>query len=345
MEEKREITIKDLAKELKLSTATVSRGLGDFSKIKPNTKKRIMDLAQERGYQINNFAKSLRQNKTFTIGVIVHELNSSFMVSVLSGIESILGGTEYDLLIAHSAEQGKKEIVNANNLFHKRVDGLIVSLAFDTPDLKHFGQFLNKNIPVVFFDRVEENATGGVNVIIDNFKSGYQATKHLIDQGCIRIAHLTGNLSRNVYQRRFEGYKAALAKHNIPYDENLLFVSRLNREDSVAAAQRMIKMKGGMPDALFATGDFAATACIQTFKAAGLNIPEDIAVVGFNNDLISTVIEPNLTTINYSGFRMGETVANLLLDHFSGKADISFTDTIVMNAELITRASSLKKKK
>ncbi len=343
MEEKRDITIKDLAKELKLSTATVSRGLGDFSKIKPKTKKRIMDLAHERGYQINNFAKSLRQNKTFTIGVIVHELNTSFMVSVLAGIESILGGTEYDLLIAHSAEQGQKEIVNANNLFHKRVDGLIVSLAFDTPDLKHFDQFLNKKIPVVFFDRVEEITGGGVNVIIDNFKSGYQATKHLLDQGCKRIAHLTGNLSRNVYQRRFEGYKTALAKNNIPYDESLLFVSKLNKEDSTAVAQKIIAMEN-RPDALFAAGDLAATVCIQNFKATGLKVPEDIAVVGFNNDLISTVIEPNLTTINYSGFRMGETVANLLLDHFSGKADISFTDTIIMNSELVVRASSLKKK-
>lgn len=344
MEEKRDITIKDLAKELKLSTATVSRGLGNFQKINPETKKRILELAQARGFQINNFAKSLRQNKTFTIGVMVHELNTSFMISVLSGIESILGGTEYDLLIAHSAEQGQKEITNAKNLFHKRVDGLIVSLAFDTPDLRHFDQFFAKKIPVVFFDRVEENA-GGVNVIIDNFKSGYQLTKHLIDQGCRRIAHLTGNLSRNVYQKRFEGYMAALKEFNIPYDENLLFVSLLNSQDSVATAQKIIQMKDDRPDALFAAGDYAATVCIQTFKEAGLKVPQDIAVVGFNNDVISTVIEPNLTTVNYSGFRMGETVANLLLDHFSGKADIAFTDSIIMNAELIIRPSSLKKKR
>lgn len=343
MPEGKEITIYDLAKELNISAATVSRGLKNYPSISKETKKRIHDLATARGFQLNNFASSLRSNKTSTIGVMVHELNSSFMVSVLSGIENILGGTEYDILIAHSGEKGQKEITNAQNLFQKRVDGLITSLAFDTPDLRHFDPFLKKKIPVVFFDRVEENSEGA-KVIIDNFKGGYDITKHLIQQGCRRIAHLTANLNRNVYQKRFEGYKAALKEFSIPYDEKLLFVTGLNKEEVTAATKKMLKMKT-RPDGLFATGDFAAAISIQVFKEAGLKVPDDIAVAGFNNDAVGTIIEPHLTTINYSGFHMGEIAARLLLDHLTGETDISMTNTVMMNAEMIVRESSLRKKR
>lgn len=194
MSDGKEITIYDLAKELNISAATISRSLQNYPSISKATKKRIHDFATIKGFRLNNFASSLRKNKTYTNGVIVHELNTGFMVSVLSGIESVLGQTEYDILIAHSAESGQNEIMNVRNLFHKRVDGLLASLSFDTPDLHHFDQFMNKKIPVVFFDRVEEN-TGGAKVIIDNFKGGYSITQHLISQGCRRIAHLTGNLN------------------------------------------------------------------------------------------------------------------------------------------------------
>ncbi len=343
MPEDKEITIYDLAKELNISAATVSRGLQNYSSISKATKKRIHDLALTKGFRLNNFASSLRKNKTYTIGVIVHELNTGFMVSVLSGIENILGQTAYDILIAHSAESGQKEIMNARNLFHKRVDGLIASLAFDTPDLQHFDQFIAKKIPVVFFDRVEEN-TGAAKVIIDNYKGGYDITQHMIKQGCRRIAHLTGNLTRNVYLKRFEGYKAALKENGIPYDKDLLFVTSLDKTDSLAAAKKIMKMQQ-IPDGLFAAGDFPAAICIQAFKEAGLKVPDDIAVAGFNNDAVSTIIDPHLTTVNYSGFHMGEIAAKLLLDHLTGEADIQLTNTIMMNAELIIRASTQKSSK
>lgn len=341
MPDEREITIYDLARELNVSAATVSRGLQNYSSISEETKKRIQDLALARGFRLNNFASSLRKNKTHTIGVMVHEFNSSFMVSVLSGIEKVFGSTAYNILIAHSGEQGQKEITNARNLFHKRVDGLIASLAFDTPDLNHFDPFINKKIPVVFFDRVEEN-TGGAKVIIDNFKGGYELTRHLISQGCRRIAHLNGNLTRNVYLKRFEGYKAALEEAGIPYDEKMVYTTGLSKEDTLAAAKKMIRLQP-RPDGLFAaTGDYPAAVCIQAFKEAGLQVPDDIAVAGFNNDAVSTIIEPNLTTVNYSGFRMGQIAANLLLNHLNGEADINVTNTVIMDTEMIVRASTLK---
>jgi LacI family transcriptional regulator len=338
----REVTIYDLAKELNYSTATVSRALKDDPAVKPKTKKRVLDLAEQRGYRSNYFASSLRKRKTLTIGVLMHELNSHFMVSVLAGIEKVLSETEYDIIIAHSAESGEKEVANANNLFHKRVDGLIASLAYDTPDLSHFDQYIEKNIPVIFFDRVEENSNG-TKVIIDNHKAGYEATQHLIDQGCKRIIHLTANLKRNVYFNRFEGYKTALKDNNIKFKENYLMVTDLSKEACAEAARTIARMKP-LPDGLFVANDASAAFCMQTFKELGIRIPEDVAIVGFNNDIISTIVEPNLTTINYPGISMGEVAARNLLNHLNGQSDIKLTSSIVIKSELIIRNSSLRKK-
>src|ERR1700759_243131 len=191
---KKDITIYDIAKVLGLSPATVSRGLKDHPAINSKTRKRIMDTAKEMGYRSNNFASNLRMQKTHTIGIIIHELRSQFISSVLAGIERVTAEAGYDLIIGHSSESSRKEIANADNLFHKRVDGLIASLAFDTKDMDHFEPFVQKGIPLVFFDRVEEYHYG-TRVIIDNVKAGYEATAHLAQQGCRRIGHITANLS------------------------------------------------------------------------------------------------------------------------------------------------------
>lgn len=338
----KEVTIYDIAKELNYSIATVSRALRDDPVVKPKTKKKVLDLAAKRGYRTNYFASSLRNRKTHTIGVIMHELNSHFMVSVLAGIEKVLSETDYDIIIAHSYESGLKEIANANNLFHKRVDGVIASLAYDTPNLNHFDQFTAKNIPVIFFDRVEENS-GGTKVIINNYNAGYIATKHLIDQGCTRIIHITGYLTRNVYFNRLEGYKAALKDHNIRFKENNLIVNDLQKKSSIDAAKQIAKMTP-LPDGLFVTNDISAAIIMQTLKELGIKIPDDIAVVGFNNDIVSTIVEPNLTTIDYPGINMGEVAARNLINHLNGNSDIKLTSSIVIKSELLIRRSSLRKK-
>src|SRR5436190_4650188 len=186
MLKRKEVTIYDLAHKLNISVATVSRALKDDSVVSKKTKKKIADLAEELGYRSNHFARNLRQQQTNTIGVIVHELNSNFITSVLAGIEKVTTEAGYDLIITHSSESFTKEAANAKNLFHKRVDGLIASLSFDTTNLDHFQPFIDKGVPVIFFDRAEEGSNNTI-VIIDNRKCGYQATKHLIEQGCKRI--------------------------------------------------------------------------------------------------------------------------------------------------------------
>lgn len=341
MKPKKDITIYDIAQKLDLSSATVSRALQDHPAINKNTRKKIQDAAKELGYRHNNFASSLRKQKTNTIGVIVHELNSNFITSVLAGIEKVTTQAGYDLIIAHSSESFEKEAANALNLFHKRVDGLIASLAFDTKGLDHYKQYEEKAIPVIFFDRVEEKSDS-TKVIIDNYKCGYQATQHLIEQGCKRIVLVTANLKRNVYAQRHKGYTDALFDNGIAYTKEYVLIKDLSEQCGVEAALQILKMKP-LPDGAFITNDFSAAVCMQTLKEHGVRIPEDIAVVGFNNDAISKIIEPQLTTVHYPGIDMGEIAARNLINHLKGISNINHTNTIVVRSELIIRKSSLKK--
>ncbi len=338
----KEVTIYDIATALDISIATVSRALKNDAVVNEKTRKKIFELSAKMGYRQNQFARNLRQQKTYTIGIMVHELKSSFMTSVLSGVEKITTEAGYDLIIAHSSESYVKEIANARNLFNKRVDGLIASLSFDTINLDHFKPFTDKGVPVMFFDRVEQNGNNTV-VIIDNAKCGYQATRHLIEQGCQRIAHVTSNLKRNVYSQRYKGYQDALFDNGIPFDESLVIINDLSEKAGIAAAIEILKMNP-MPDGVFITNDFVAAVCMRTLKEHGVSIPGDIAIVGFNNDAIGKLIEPTLTTVNYPGTDMGEIAARNLINHLKGISDMHHTNTIIVRTELIIRNSSLKKR-
>lgn len=342
MNKAKEVTIYDIASKLNISVATVSRGLKNSGAVAAPTKKKIFDLAEKMGYRSNHFARNLRQQQTNTIGVLVHELNSNFITSVLAGIEKVTTEAGYDIIIAHSSESFAKEAANVKNLFHKRVDGLIASLSFDTENLDHFKPFVDKGIPVIFFDRVEQDGSNSV-VIIDNHKCGYQATEHLIRQGCRRIAHVTSSLQRNVYSQRYKGYLDALADHGISFDERWLMIGDLSEKAGVGSALQILKMKP-LPDGVFFTNDFVAAVGMRTLKEHGIRIPQDIAIVGFNNDTISKLVEPTLTTINYPGMDMGEISASNLINHLKGAGDIYRTNCIIVRSELIVRNSSLKSK-
>ncbi len=343
MNTKKDITIYDIARKLNLSSATVSRALSDNTVINKNTRKKVQEAAKELGYRHNTFASSLRNQKTNTIGVIMHELNSNFMTSVLSGIEKVTTEAGYDLIIAHSSESSQKEIANAQNLFHKRVDGLIASLAFETKNLDHYLPFQEKSIPIVFYDRVEESSDY-THVIIDNFKSGYLATQHLIEQGCKRIVLVTANLERNVYAQRHKGYLAALKDKGIPVKKDYVLVKDLSEKRAVEAAMQVLKMKP-MPDGAFITNDFSAAVFMQTLKSNGVRVPQDFAIVGFNNDTICKLVEPQLSTIIYAGDEIGEIAARTVVNHLKGVSNINQMKTIIIRSELIIRGSSLKKQK
>lgn len=337
----KETTIYDLARKLNISIATVSRALKDDPVVSKKTKKKIFDMAEEMGYRSNHFARNLRNQRTDTIGVIVPRLNSYFMSTVIAGIESVANSEGYNLIISQSSESVQKEQANAKTFFNNRVDGLLVSLAYDTEDISHFDMFFKKNIPLIFFDRVadHENCT---NVLIDNRKAAYEATRHLISLGHKRIVHITATPKRNVYIDRLQGYKQALADNNIKFRDDYVLIGNLSQEAGVSAAA-VIKQMKPLPDAVFVANDNCAVGCMIALKQAGVRIPDDIAFVGFNNDPVSTVIEPNLTTINYPGNLMGEVAARNLINHLNGVSNLTSTNTILLRSELIIRESSAKK--
>lgn len=339
MKGSREVTIYDVAKALNLSPSTISRALNDHPHIKNETKKKIRAVAGQMGYQRNKFASNLRQKNTNTIGVVVPRLNSYFMAAALAGIEKVTSDYDYGLIISQSQESWQKEISCVSTLFNSRVDGLLVSLAFDTKNLDHFNILFNKDIPVVFFDRVAD-CHGCISVVIDNFKAGYEVTSHLIDQGCRRIVHLGGNMLRNVYSERFRGYKQALTDNKIEFDTDLIIVSDMSRQAGIDSAAKILKMNP-RPDGIFTANDTTAVAIMVELEKAGLKIPEDIAVAGFNNEPVSQVIQPNLTTIDYPAREIGELAASSLISKIknSQSADLS---TIVLKHNLIKRKSSLK---
>ncbi len=334
----KETTIYDIAKLLNLSPATVSRALNDHPAINSNTKDMIASKAQEMGYRSNRFASNLRRQRTSTIGVIVPRLDSYFMATVLAGMEKVANESSYNLIISQSLESFNKEVANAKTMFDSRVDGLLVSLASDTENLDHFNTFFRKGIPMILFDRVlsQKNCT---NIVIDNVRAGYDATAHLIGQGCRRVMHITGNTKRNVYADRLKGYKLALMDHDLSPDNALIRITDLTRQDGLGAAA-YIKGMAIPPDGLFVANDFCAVSCMGALKQHGFSIPQDIAVVGFNNDPVSQVIAPNLTTIHYPGQEMGEIAAQSLINHLNGLLRISTTNTILLNYELIVRESS-----
>jgi len=341
MNQEKEITIYDIAKKLNVSAATVSRGLKDHAGISKATKERIIEAARDMGYRFNSFASNLRTQRTNTIGVIVPRLNSNFMSDVIAGIEKVANEAGFNLIISQSLETVKKESENAATMFNSRVDGLLVSLAYDTKNLNHFDQFINRGIPVIFFDRVIDHKKCP-NILIDNYKAGYEATNHLIEQGCQKIIHVTGNLLRNVYSERFRGFKEALSDNQLPFSDDQLIVNNLNFQEGENAAAKIISMKE-KPDGVFVSNDACAIGCMLELKRQGIKIPEDIAFVGFNNDAMAKVVEPNLTTVNYEGEEMGELSARVLISHLNNQDDLTSTQTLLLRHELIIRQSSLKK--
>jgi LacI family transcriptional regulator len=340
MNSTKEVTIYDIAKKLNVSPTTVSRALKDHFSIGKETTLAVKALAEKLNYQPNKIASNLRKSKTHTIGVIVSWINRPFISSAISGIEEVAYEAGYNVIIAQSNDSYLKEVANTGTLYSNRVDGLIISLAMETDKFDHFVPFQKKGIPLVFFDRASVSLEVD-KVVIDNFAAAYKATEHLIAIGCRKIAHFAGSPKRNIYKRREEGYIKALQDNGLPINESLIIHTGLSQEDGWKSTELLLNQPN-LPDAIFSANDTAAVSAIQFIKQRGLCIPEDIAVVGFNNDPISSIIEPSLTTISQPAFEMGKIAAKQLLKSKENK-DIITSETVVLKTELLIRNSSLRK--
>lgn len=339
MKKNDQITIHDIARDLEIDSSTVSRALNNSPRVSKKTKKRILAKANELGYQRNSLASNLRTNKTNTIGVIVPRISRNFFSNVISGIEDTAYQAGYNVVICQSLESFEREKKIMDTLLSNRVDGVLLSTSMETVALDHLQSYLNHGGPIVFYDRPRdfENCS---SISIDDYKGSFEATEHLITKGCKNIVYFSGPQVVSLYQNRKRGYMDALKKHGIPYRETYCIESLLTEKDGTASAKKMLKLKA--VDGLYSANDTAAISAIQYLKSKGINIPNDIAVVGFNNDPISAVIEPSLTTVNQPDFEMGRIASSVLISQIEAKNTSINNKSQVLDVELIVRDSSKK---
>lgn len=331
------VTIKDIARILSISTSTVSRALKDHPDISPKTKKSVNELAKKLNYRPNAIALSLRSKQTRIIGVIIPQIVHYFFSSVISGIEEVANKNNYHVMFCQSNESYSREIDSLQALLSSRVDGVIISVAKETKDYEHLKNAIEDGIPMVFFDRRYEDIKSDY-VVVDDFDGAYQATKHLINQGCIRIAHLASSQHLLIGRNRLNGYRQALKDFNIPVDPELILKCDTH-ESALECTQRLIDLENP-PDGLFAVNDLTALGAIKIFKKNGLRIPEDVAVVGFTNGQMGTISDPPLTSVDQNGFEMGKIAIQMLLDRLSDdNIEFSFQSK-VLKTNLVIRESS-----
>lgn len=335
------ITIYDIAKKLNITAATVSRALNNNPRISASTRKLVMETAVEMNYKQNKLALALKSGKSNNVGVIVPHINRTFFSSIIRGIEEELYPHGYHVIICQTYEIENKEIETINTLLNAQVDGILMSISKATIGIEHFNRVLDKNIPLIFFDR-KKNIEGVSTVTIDDFKGGYEATKHLIEQGCKRIAHLSGDRSLEIYNDRFEGYKQALKENNIPFDERYVLQTKSDVEAGKKAINKLLKLKE-RPDAVFSSSDYIALGVIQQLKAKGIKVPEEFCVVGFSNEPFTKFMELSITSVDQSPMEMGKMAARVFLEQVNDAQNVKIEKKVVLVPELHIRKSSLKK--
>jgi DNA-binding LacI/PurR family transcriptional regulator len=336
---KSQVTIRDIALKLNVSISTVSRALRGVADINADTKKAVLDMAQKLNYEPNLVAQSLRTNKTNTLGIIVPDLVTHFFSACISGIQELAAHNGYNVMICQSNECLATEINNVHTLVASRVDGLLISLSRETNVYNHLQFLIAKNIPVVFFDRVCAEIEAST-VIVDDHDGAFKATRHLIEMGYKRIAHLSGPPSLLISKNRLQGYLDALQHYNISPDQDLILNSTLSNEDIITQTNRLLNMPSP-PDAIFAINDPTAIQVMLVLKERGIKIPDEIALIGFTNEPVSALIEPSLTTVAQPAFHMGQTAAGLLLEQIH-HPDSFVPQCITLKTELIVRNSSTK---
>ncbi|WP_299670413.1 LacI family DNA-binding transcriptional regulator [uncultured Polaribacter sp.] len=336
---KNRITLKDLAKDLNLSPSTISRALGNHPAISDATKKRVQKKADTLGFTPNSIASSFRMKKTRSLGIIVPRIDIHFHSLVISGIEDYAYKNNYNVTIFQSKNSLKREKEITKILQTRMVDGVIGCLSIETKSCDHFKKFDKLGVPLVFYDRVPTDFDAN-KIVINDFESAYTATKHLIKSGCKRIGHIAGNQTTTIFNARLEGYKAALKKYKLPIDEALIMhTNNLSYDEGVNCAKKYLALPE-LPDGIFCANDYTAVSVIQVFRKGGINIPQQVAIVGFSNYPISRIIEPNLTTINDRAFQMGEASTKLLIRKIEDDNDIIDSEIITLKTELIIRESS-----
>ena len=340
MKEGAAMTMKDIAKELGISVATVSRALKDSPRISKERRELVQQFAREHNFTPNVLAESLRHSRVQPqklIGVIVPEFVHYYFASILKGIEEEAATHGYHIMVAQSGEHYEREVKICQSFYESKVCGIIVAQAKDTHHYGHFQRLIDAGLPLVFYDRI----CTGVNasrVVVDDYMGAYNAVSYLIDTGCRRIAYFGSQMNLEISKNRYNGYKDALLKHGLPYDERLTRFCD-NRSDAEVMTPSMFDEEP-FPDAFFAINDDTAVGILHSVKRMGLRVPEDISICGFTNGERATSCDPMLTTVEQRGILVGEEAVNILIGYVEGTIPQDHVERRIVRTRLIIRGTT-----
>ncbi len=335
----KKVTIHDIAKELSVTFSTVARALNDNPAISTATKKAVKETAQRLGYRQNRIASSLRSGKTNTVGIIVPSLHVSFFSSVVSGIERIMNENGYTVLLYQSSESFNQEVKGIEKLMQLGVDAIFASVTTETENYSYYEEIKKHNIPLILFDRVFDNGIFP-GVLINDYKGGFLATEHLIQQGYKHIVHVTAKQNIKIFKDRLRGYVDALKQYNIPVKEELIVAGKFSLEFGKQSVEKLVDDKLTF-DAVFALEDFTALGAIQQLKERKIRVPAEVGVIGFANESFGLHVTPSLSTIDQQTITMGEKVAELFVA--MNKKPSETVQKIELDPILIMRQSTNRK--
>ncbi|NLP57843.1 LacI family DNA-binding transcriptional regulator [Lutibacter sp. B1] len=338
----KEVTLKEIAQELGISITTVSKALKNYTDVSPKTRKAVLKLAHKLDYKPNSFAVNLRTQESKTIGLIIPEIVHHFFSSIVNAIIEKAEKKGYLVITLQSNESLELEKKQIDLLLDKRVDGILISLSNNTKTIEHLQKVIDHNVPLVLFDKITKLLNCS-KVVIDDRKAAYDATCHLINSGCKKIAHIRGPLNPQNAIDRFLGYKKALEDNKITFDKSLIYTcEKVTFEEGYGFAKQIHTEQKDV-DGVFAVTDPVAIGVIAYFNEVGIKIPQQISIIGFSNWFMSSVISPSLSTIDQPGFEMGKSALKLLLKEIKAlKKHKEFQhQTIVLPTGVIKRNSTL----
>ena len=340
MNEKPQLTMKDIARMLGVSVATVSRALSDSPSISREQRDKIQRFAREHNYFPNVIATTLRHSKqapSHIIGVIMPEVVHYYFSSVLSGIEDEAKRRGYLVCVAQSGEAYEREVKACEMFYQNKVCGIIVSQAKDTEKYDHFNRLIESGVPLVFYDRI----CAGINcsrVVVDDYQGSYNAVSYLIDHGCRRVAFYGTNLHMEIGKNRFNGYKDALYHHRLQVDESLVFNC-----DNRAMAEKItpdVMDRNDRPDGFFAVNDETAIGILYSCKHMGFEVPRDVQICGFTNGHQALACMPALTTVEQRGHEVGRQAASVLIDTVEGRYEMNHVEKRIVKTRLVVRGTT-----
>lgn len=334
-----QLTIIDLAAKLGLSKSTVSRAFRNSSDINPETKSRILAMAEELGFSPNLHASNLRVSKSETIAIVIPEFGNKFFSQAIKGIELVARSKGYHTLIYVTDHQVQNEASIIRSLSNGRVDGILMSASGEGKDHSHLNLLKDHNIPIVFFDRNYEDINT-VYVTGNDEEASFLATEHLIQSGCKRIAYLAINANVSIGKIRMDGYKRALDKFGIPMDEHLILQTSNQSEINMEDIRKLLKEE--KPDGILASVERLAISTLRVAKEENIPIPNALKLICFSCLDITDLLDPSLSVVKQPAFEMGKEACTYLFEALSKPFELKQQEVVILESSLIYQNSSKK---